>query len=60
MAPLPEVNGCRWCAVPKRGHMQRFTPPSKGGPGWHQWTPPTDEQRLARMTARRTARKATR
>lgn len=44
----PEVNGCRWCGVPRREHAQRWT----DGVGWHTHTEPTDEQRKARLTAR--------
>lgn len=47
-------SGCRWCGISKRDHMQRWTPPSKGGPGWHQWIQPTQGQTKARMIARRT------
>jgi hypothetical protein len=47
-----EPSGCRYCGVAEREHMQRWTPPSKGGPGWHQHTPPTQDQIKARMTAR--------
>ncbi|OOC00620.1 hypothetical protein B0293_41960 [Amycolatopsis azurea DSM 43854] len=42
-------NGCRWCGALERGHYRRWKP----SVGWHQWTPPTDEQRKARMLARR-------
>ena len=45
-------NGCHHCGINQRDHMQRWTKPA----GWHQWTPPTDAQILARMRARRTAR----
>lgn len=54
---LIEPSACRWCRVPKPEHMQRWTPPSAGGPGWHQWEQPTDAQILARMKGRRAARK---
>lgn len=46
---------CRHCPIPERDHMQRWTKAA----GWHQWTEPTDAQRLARMKARRGARKGT-
>ena len=58
-AGLIEPGGCRWCRIPEREHMQRWMPPSKGGPGWHQWEPPTDAQILARMKARRAANTTT-
>lgn len=45
-------NGCRWCGIEQREHMQRWKPPA----GWHKWEAPTDVQRLARMRARREAR----
>lgn len=44
--------GCSWCGIPSRDHMQRYKPPV----GWHKWAAPTQEQILARMLARRTAR----
>lgn len=43
-----EPSGCQHCGIPERDHMQRWKP----GPGWHQWTAPTQEQILARMQAR--------
>ncbi|GGM93454.1 hypothetical protein GCM10011609_33720 [Lentzea pudingi] len=46
---LTTPNGCRWCGVVQREHARRWTPPT----GWHQWEPPTDEQRKHRMLARR-------
>jgi hypothetical protein len=46
---------CRHCPHPQREHMQRWT----AAAGWHRWTEPTDQQRLARMRERRNARKAT-
>jgi len=49
-----DPSACRWCGISKREHMQRWTPPSKGGPGWHQWIQPTQDQTKARMIARRT------
>ena len=53
---MPSPSGCRYCGVDQRDHMQRWTPPSKGGPGWHQWTAPTQEQIKTRMITRRTTR----
>lgn len=48
--------GCRWCGLDKRPHMQQWSPPSKGGPGWHVWEQPTQQQIKDRMLARRAAR----
>lgn len=45
-------SGCRWCGVDQRDHMQRWTPPSKGGPGWHKWEQPTPDQTKTRMQQR--------
>lgn len=45
-------NGCQHCGVPRREHYQQWKPPV----GWHQWAPPTQDQILARMKARRAAR----
>lgn len=45
----PDPSGCRWCGVNERDHMQRWKPPV----GWHQWAPPTQQQRKERMKARR-------
>lgn len=53
---MTNPSGCRHCGIDERGHARRWTPPSKDGPGWHQWTPPTQEQIKARMLARRAAR----
>ncbi|MGA4544419.1 hypothetical protein ACPA54_30970 [Uniformispora flossi] len=41
-------NGCRWCGIGQYEHAQRWMPEV----GWHEWTPPTDEQRKSRMKAR--------
>lgn len=46
-------SACRHCPHDEREHMQRWA----AGVGWHYWTEPTDQQRLARMLARRAARK---
>lgn len=46
----PNPNGCRWCGLDQRDHMQRWTDEA----GWHTWTAPTDDQIKARMQARRT------
>lgn len=42
-------NGCRHCGIDHREHAQRWTDAA----GWHQWTPPTQQQIKARMRARR-------
>lgn len=52
-APTPAPNACQHCGVDEAEHMQRWKPPV----GWHQWTPPTQQQIKARMHARRTTRK---
>lgn len=46
---------CRHCHLTERTHGRQYT----AAAGWHPWTPPTDQQRLNRMRARRNARKAT-
>jgi hypothetical protein len=46
---IPTPNSCRHCAVPERVHFQRWS----DGIGMHTWVEPTDEQRKARMLARR-------
>lgn len=46
---LTTPNGCRWCGVTEREHYRRWKLPA----GWHQWEPPTDEQRKSRMLERR-------
>ncbi|MCU1617217.1 MAG: hypothetical protein JWO98_4757 [Frankiales bacterium] len=53
----PTPQGCQHCGIPHREHFQQWSPPSKGGPGWHKWEPPTQEQIKARMNARRNARR---
>jgi hypothetical protein len=45
-------NGCRWCGIGQYEHAQRWMPEV----GWHAWAAPTDEQRKARMKARRRSR----
>lgn len=45
-------NGCRYCGIGDRGHMGRWTKSA----GWHQWTPPTQQQIKQRMQARHAAR----
>lgn len=52
MIANPTPNGCRWCGIEKLRHYQRWTEPV----GWHGHVEPTDDQRLARMLARRTER----
>ena len=49
---MPNPNACRWCGIDKREHMQQWKPPV----GWHQWTPPTQDQIKARMLARHAER----
>jgi hypothetical protein len=46
---VPPPDGCRWCGIEARTHFQRWRSPV----GWHRWEAPTDEQRKARMLARR-------
>lgn len=53
MTGLYEPNACRYCASPQRMHCQRYVL----GVGWHGWAAPTDALRLARMLARRNARR---
>lgn len=38
-------NGCRHCGTGRREHARRWT----AGVGWHTWTAPSDQQRIARM-----------
>lgn len=47
-------HGCHYCGEPKRGHASRWwgPPAHPDGPGFHAWTPPTQEQIKARMFAR--------
>lgn len=49
-----DPNACQWCGQPERLHGSRWVE----FVGRHQWTAPTDGQRLARMRARRSARSA--
>lgn len=56
MSRLAIPSACRWDGVPEREHAQQWVAPSKGGPGWHRYVPPTDAQILARMRARRAAK----
>ena len=51
MSELPNPNGCRFCGVDRETHLQRWAP----GVEWHRWAVPTDEQRKARLLARREA-----
>lgn len=46
-------NGCFWCGIEKPKHNQRWDKDA----GWHLWVEPNDQQRLARMKARRASRK---
>ncbi|MGH3379522.1 MAG: hypothetical protein ACRDP6_32785 [Actinoallomurus sp.] len=45
-------SGCRWCGLEEREHFGRWSRAA----GWHGWIEPAQEQRLARMRARRAAR----
>lgn len=56
MPDLAVPNGCRWCGTDRQIHAQRWHPDA-GENGWHGWTAPTNEQRLARIRARREARR---
>lgn len=47
-------NACAVCDVDREKHLTRYAPDRSGKPGWHQWVAPTDEQRKARLIARRT------
>ncbi|WP_424891828.1 hypothetical protein [Streptomyces sp. XH2] len=47
-------NACCYCGIEKREHLQRWKPLV----GWHQWTPPTQEQIKARMITRRAEKDA--
>jgi hypothetical protein len=44
-----EPSGCRWCGIGKRLHFNRWTE----SVGRHRYEPPTQEQILTRMKARR-------
>lgn len=48
---LASPNACRWCDIDRENHLQRWMP----GTRWHTWVEPTDEQRKARILARRAA-----
>lgn len=54
-ARLPTPSGCTHCGADQRSHYRRWTQTA----GWHAWTPPTQAQIKARMTARREAHTAT-
>lgn len=45
-------DGCQHCGISRRAHARQWKPPA----GWHQWTPPTQAQILARMLVRRATR----
>lgn len=49
----PTPFGCRWCGDEHRHHGRQYLP----GRGVHGWEQPTEAQVLARMRARRNARK---
>lgn len=57
----PNPDGCRWCGTDHGHHGSRWV----NSHGMHNWEPPTDKQRAARMRARlarmraRQTRKAT-
>ncbi|WP_326828708.1 hypothetical protein OIE13_22600 [Streptosporangium sp. NBC_01810] len=44
-------NGCAYCGVEAREHVQRWKPPV----GWHRWVAPSQELIKGRMLARREA-----
>lgn len=50
----PPPFGCRWCGTEPSHHGRRYL----SGRGVHGWEQPTEAQILARMRARRNARKA--
>lgn len=51
----PSPFGCRWCGIAQGwAHCRLWIP----GRGFHGWVQPTQAQILARMVARRAARKA--
>lgn len=50
----PNPDGCRWCGEARHHHGRSYV----ASQGMHSWESPTREQRLARMQARRAARKA--
>ena len=50
-APQVAPNGCAFCGVEEHDHGQRH----HGQRGFELWQPPSDEQRLTRMRAGRTA-----
>ncbi len=41
-------SACCHCGIGEREHMQRWT----AGIGWHQWTPPTQDQIKTRLRQR--------
>lgn len=47
-----DPDACAWCDTPRTEHLQQWAPERK----WHGWAEPSDALRLARMTARHTAR----
>lgn len=49
----PNPYGCRWCGHDQGNHSRRYV----RSVGMHAWKQPTRAQILARMTARRNARK---
>jgi hypothetical protein len=51
---IPAPSSCRHCGIARREHAQRWTTRA----GWHQWTPPTEQQIKDRMLAWRRARTA--
>lgn len=44
-----DVNGCAHCGTSERAHCSRY----KESVGYHTYVAPTDEQRKARLLARR-------
>jgi hypothetical protein len=55
-ADIPAPGGCRHCGADRQDHCQRYAPDV----GRHGFVEPTDEQRLARLKARRNAKEARR
>lgn len=51
----PNPDGCQWCGDDRSAHGRSW----EQSAGMHGWEPPTRDQRLARMTARRARRART-
>ncbi|MEU7155120.1 hypothetical protein [Streptomyces chrestomyceticus] len=50
---MPEPYACAWCGIPRLSHGLQYM----WGVGGHGWVRPSDAQILARMKARRAARR---